>query len=248
MRNAQPVRAFRDAVEDASRFLETCDGGDLGSPERRTIWLLGIEPGWNNADQALDEQGRSEKSEEIRKYSVETQLTWRYNSKAFQLLSALKGFPPKNYKAFAFAERPFEPGSSGYFKANLFPEPFNKVGAWDAAAIDKTGFETKDEYRTWLRSARFPVFRTWIEKHRPKLVIGTGLTHLEDFLAITGTTQIPPAQVFEINGHSKRMHLSTSGTVPVAVLPHLTGNTYSLNSYQSISEVAERIRAGVPGL
>jgi len=244
---SETARAFRLRSEDPSRFLETCDGGDLGSPDRRTVWLLGIEPGWSVADQLLDEQGLRDKAEGMVDYSVETQIAWPFNRKAFQLFAALDGRPPEDYRNFAFAARPFERGSTGYFKANLFPEPFNKVGDWDAAAIDKTGFDTKAEYRDWLKSVRFPVFRSWIEKHRPSLVIGTGLSHLDDFLEITGTAEKPLAQVFEINGHRKSMFSSTAGTVPVAVLPHLSGNRHSLNSYQSIREVAARILAAVPG-
>lgn len=245
---SETARTFRLRAEDPSRFLETCDGGDLGSPDRRTIWLLGIEPGWSVADQLLDEQGLRDKAEGMVDYSVETQIAWPFNRKAFQLLAALNGLPPENYRDFAFAKRPFERGSKGYFKANLFPEPFNKVGDWDAAAIDKTGFGTKEEYRDWLKSVRFPVFRSWIEKHRLALVIGTGLSHLDDFLEITGTAEKPTPQVFDINGHRKRMYGSAEGVVPVAVLPHLSGNTHSLNSYQSIREVAERILATVPGV
>lgn len=37
--------AFRNRVEDETAFLTTCEGGDPGSPENRSIWLLGIEPG-----------------------------------------------------------------------------------------------------------------------------------------------------------------------------------------------------------
>lgn len=40
------------------------------------------------------------------------------------------------------------------------------------------------------------VIRAWVEKCRPKLIIGTGLTHLNDFLAIAETTEAPHAHHF----------------------------------------------------
>lgn len=131
---------------------------------------------------------------------------------------------------------------TGYFKANLYPEPFNTVTDWDAAAEAATGFAKKDEYRIWLRTTRFRVMKSWIERCRPKLVIGAGLTHLADFLEITGTEEVPPAHTFEINGHAKRVHVAKSGTAPIAVVPHLSGGIHSLNSNQAIANAAEIIQ------
>lgn len=85
----------------------------------------------------------------------------------------------------------------------------------------------------------------WIEKCRPKVVIGTGLTHLHDFMAITDTVNEPAAHRFEINGHGKRMHISTEGTVPLAVIPHFTGGPHGLNSDESVRLTAQAIRAAL---
>lgn len=237
--------AFRKRVEDQTRFLETCDGGDPGTPSRPSIWVLGIEPGWSLADQAADDIGVPEYVEQLRKYAVELQLTWRYNRNAFKLLAALDGSAPEEYRRFAEHDRPFERDSTGYFKGNLFPEPFNKVGDWDVAAIEATGFVSKADYKAWLRQSRFSVISAWIEKCRPRLVIGTGLTHLHDFLTITGTTEVPPPQRFEVNGHPKRMHIATTGTVPVAVIPHLSGGSHSLNSNEAARIAADNIRVAL---
>jgi len=85
--------------------------------------------------------------------------------------------------------------------------------------------------------------KSWIERCRPRLVIGTGLTHVADFLAITGTTEDPLAHIFMVNGHAKRLHVATSGTVPVAIIPHLSGGPHSLNSNMAIALAAAQIRA-----
>ena len=84
--------------------------------------------------------------------------------------------------------------------------------------------------------------KSWIERCQPRLVIGTGLTHLADFLAITETTEEPLAHTITVNGHAKRLHVATSGTVPVAIIPHLTGGPHSLNSNAAIGLAAAQIR------
>jgi len=233
---------FRARVSDPARFLETCEGGDAGTPDNPSIWVVGIEPGWTIADAVADAKADPELDAERERYSIELQLQWPYNVKAFKLLAGIAGRSTKDHKAFAEEARPFEKGSVGYFKANLFPEPFNNVGEWDAEATELTGFGSKPEYQDWLRDARFAVLREMIAKHRPKLLIGTGLTHLHDFMNITGTTQESEAIRFEVNGHSKRMHISTSGVVPMAVVPHFTGGSHGLNSEESVRIAADKIR------
>lgn len=238
------ANSFRSRIEDEDCFVSTCEGGDPGAPGRRSVWLLGIEPGWSLSDDKADHEEDVERDRRLAAYAVELQLEWPFNRNAFKLLSALEGDAPEDYRDFALRVRPFERGSDGYFKANLFPEPCNNVGEWDAGSVSKTGFPTKDEYRTWLRKSRFRVMKAWIERCRPRLVIGTGLTHLSDFFAITGTREIPPAHTFTVNGHPKRMYVATSGLVPVVVVPHLTGGAHSLNSNAAIGLAAAQIRPG----
>lgn len=239
---SQPALAFRSRIEDEGEFLQTCEGGDPGTPESPSVWLVGIEPGWSTIDEEADRDDRDDHAANLAEYSVDLQLGWPFNRNAFKLLSALKGGTPDAYRSFAMIARPFERGSVGYFKANLFPEPFNKIGAWDEATALKTGFATKDDYRSWLKENRFRVMKTWIERCRPRLVIGCGLTHLDDFLEITGTPVMPPAHRFTVNGHPKRMYVATTGTVPVTIVPHLSGGAHGLNSNDAIAMAAERIR------
>lgn len=237
--------AFRRRIEDEECFLSTCDGGDPGTPDQRSIWVLGIEPGWSLNDENVEDDANPEHASRLQAYPVELQLEWPFNRNAFKLLSALDGGEPENYRDFAMKKRPFERGSKGYFKANLFPEPCNKVGEWDATSIAKTGFSTKDEYRSWIRENRFRVLKTWIARCSPRVVIGTSITHVADFLAITGSLEMPPVHTFEVSGHLKRMYLAKSGTVPLAVVPHLSGGSHSLNSNAAIKIAAAHIRAEI---
>lgn len=246
------AREFRAQVENTDRFLETCEGGDPGSPNQPSIWFFGIEPGWSKAQEAAEQKPETDHHRLMATYNVEAQLKYQYNRKAFQLLAAIEHLSSapqpssadkivRQYADFARAKRPFEQGSKGYFKANLFPEPFNNIGSWGEPAKATTGFDTKEEYRAWLRENRFKVLSHWIDKHRPKMLIGTSYGHLHDFMAITGTQIEPDPVQFEIRSHPKRIYVTKSGTIPLVVTPHLIGPS-GLNSYDAIATAAEIVQ------
>ena len=237
------ARDFQDWAKNPERFLESCDGGDHGSPATPSIWVLGIEPGWSLTDQKKEANGQKISPETLAEYSIDLQLGWPFNLAAFKLLAALDGRSPEDYLAFAREKRPFERGCTGYFKGNLFPEAFNNVPAWDDEAAQATGFSSKADYQVWMRDARFPILTSWIEKCLPKLIIGVGLAHTEDFLAVTQASGNPEEHSFEVNGHSKRMFMTQSGLVPLAVIPHLTGGPNGLNSNEAIAHAAQQIRS-----
>lgn len=235
------AQAFRSSVEDPGRFFQSCDGGDPGSPEKPSIWLLGVEPGWSIEDSSEVERPETAAVSVDDSYSVERQLEWPFNRNAFKLLSVLHGESPSNFRDFARRVRPFEKGSEGFLKANLFPLALNSIGTWHADAKNYTGFQTKSQYQEWVRSVRFSVMASWISKCRPKLVICAGTSFLSDFLAVTKT---PDAMVhsFSVNGHVKRVHLSRSGLAPVAVVPHLSGGANGLNSDAAVCMAADLIK------
>lgn len=239
------VQDFRDSISNPERFFETCEGGDPGSTDAPSIWLLGLEPGWSLVNEKAEAAADPVREEMEARYAVEVQLTYPYNRKAFQFLAELHERKLEDYVEFAKEARPFEQGSKGYFKANLFSAPFKSMKTWGEEAIAITGFTTKPEYQAWVRQNRFAVLKGMIEKYRPKLLIGTGTSHLHDFLTITGTEDVPPADRFPVGQHFKRMHVSTAGIVPVAVIPHFTGGSHGLNSDESIRIAAHKVRKQV---
>lgn len=236
---------FRTWASSKDYFVSTCDGGDLGSKESPSIWLMGVEPGWSLADQARALADVAAPRALDESYSVELQLGWPFNRSAFKLLCALEEEKADGYRDFALRKRPFEKGSKGYFKANLFPVPLHTLAAWDEEAIRDTGFDTKSAYQAWLREARFPVVTAHLEERRPKLLIGTGLAHLNDFMAVVGadTHQL---HTFRVNGFDKKIYVAAGGLVPLVVLPHLSGGSNGLNSNVAIERAAQVIRASVP--
>ena len=232
---------FAEMASSAEHFLSTCDGGDIGSADAPSTWLMGVEPGWSLKDQLREKQGVPAPRQLDTSYSVELQLGWPFNRTAFKLLCAIEGGEPRDYEAFARRTRPFEQGSKGYFKANLFPLPFNNLAEWDEEARRDTGFGCKVDYQKWLREVRFPVLSSQLELHRPKVLIATGLSHLQDFLQVV-KAQPGQEHAISVNSHSKRVHIATGGLVPLVVLPHLSGGPNGLNSNAAVSMAAELIR------
>lgn len=235
---------FKDWAGNPLRFLDTCDGGDPGEPNRRSIWVLGIEPGWSVWDSQRVRSKDSQLLNDADSYSIDLQLKWPFNRTAFKLLAALHGADPTSYREFASKARPFERGSLGYFKGNLFPVPAHSVKDWGAAEIEKTGFLEKKEYKSWLEENRFPILRHWIEQYRPKLVIAAGLSHEADFLKLVPEYELRE-EVFQVNNYKKRVALAYNGVTAMAVVPHFSGGVNGLNSNSAVKHVAEIIQSFV---
>lgn len=85
---------------------------------------------------------------------------------------------------------------------------------------------------------RFPLLTSQLERHRPKLLIATGMSHLQDFLYVT-KSKSSKEHVFKINDSKKRMFVSTDGLVPLVVLPHLSGGSNGLNSNAAVAHAAQ---------
>lgn len=235
------AEAFRAKVQDTAEYFG-CDGGDPGSPERPSIWLFGIEPGWSKQDAARDAQPQSEQDEQrYGRYAVDLQLEWPFNRNAFKLLAALDGAEPASYRAFALERRPFEAGSTGYFKGNLSPLPFNNTSEWDSDAEDESGFSDRASYEGWMVATRLPVIASWVARCRPRLFIGVGISRAELFAKAVGAKGLLTHE-FGVNGHTKRVHWATDGLANLLVVPHLSGGPNGLNSDEAMSAVGAFVR------
>jgi len=174
-----------------------CDGGDIGSPVTPSIWFCGIEWGGghkNDKDELMRifsvpdntlPNGYSDYYDEQKRFIIgwTENLTYRFNRQAMKLLSAFNGLSVSEYKQFAEQIKPFSEGSKGYFKMNIYPLSFKNTSHkhWKEGFSEATGFETKSEYKLWIQKNRFPVMKSWVEQHKPKVIICTGITYLDDF-------------------------------------------------------------------
>ncbi|MBB2200746.1 hypothetical protein [Gluconacetobacter tumulisoli] len=226
------------------------DSGDPGTPEHRSIWLYGIEPGGTDEICEFINAPISEPSSpDEENYSVKYQWDirrWQFNKKAHFLLSVIEGLPVtsalmEDTRRYADTHKIFERDCIGYFKGNLFPQKNISVGHWSPEAKARTGFDTKEEFYDFFRNY-FDNLHNIILKHSPRLFIGTGLSHANDFSKVVcGEAVDFEEHTFTVNGYCKRLLLK-DGETPLAVIPHLTGGRHGLNSYDSIIQAGTIIR------
>ncbi len=230
-RNASFVKGHTMRLDDY-RF----DGpGDIGSAEKPSTWLCGIEFGDSeNTNPALvAEEG----------FSVEKQWGYPggYNRKAHKLLCCIEGYPIREAFEFAKERSIFASPDCGYMLTNLFPENCLTVDTWSAEAQERTGFASKADYIAYVRNVCFKTMRAQVKEHRPKLFIGVGVTHERDFVSIASEPEIKcELAEFKVGNHTKRIRLYP-GETPLAVVPHLT-SAGGLNSNESIEMTGKIIR------
>ncbi|MBO1328970.1 hypothetical protein OQ496_11685 [Acetobacter suratthaniensis] len=224
------------------------DSGDPGSPEQRSIWLYGIEPGFHKKIDAIntyDEPITPDRHNNTVHYQWDIRK-WPFNRKALMLIAVIEGMPvtpnfTQDARRYAGEHKIFERNGKGYFKGNLFPQQSNNTGSWSDRAIEETGFQSKSDFYDFFRDYFGNLHRIVVAR-APRLFIGVGLTHADDFAKVVFGQYVRLEQTtFEINGHRKKILLA-DGPTPLAVIPHLTGGSHGLNSYKSIQTAGAIIR------
>lgn len=221
-----------------------CDGGDIGNPQNRSIWVCGIEWGGSGHD--------PEKLKEIILDPVDSpplgyehhseSLAYIFNWQTLKLLTAIQGEPVENYIQISESIRPFIKDSKGFFKMNLFPVAFKDTNhqRWLSDYNAITGFQTKEEYLSWCRQARFSTIRSWVEEFKPKLVICFGKTFSADFKSalVNGNSEFTKETIL----NRELSWTRTQDDTLVAICPFPV-NRYGLNSHALLQAFGERIRA-----
>lgn len=132
-------------------------------------------------------------------------------------------------------------------KANLYPLAARSIKAWSQAEVEKTGFNTKNEYQEWCKKNHFKHIREWVDIHKPKLIIGCGTSFLTDFaFAFLGEHAQP--EKIQILGSGRVKNLYIFRETPLVVVPHLSGGSGGLLSHDSIMRAAEIISKAHPAL
>lgn len=220
-----------------------CDNGkkQAGSAEKPSIWLFGIEFGTYKS--VHDENENTRSTGEDSEYSIEQQSKFPYNLKAFKLLASIYDYRVEDYwELFAKKYRPFETNSTGFFKGNLFPYPCRNVGAWSDKAKEDTGFASKNDCLDWCRKERLPAVKSWIKKYQPKVFIGVGISHKEDFSrAVFGEVKnLTEKKDIIVNGHTKRLFYHIGTQNKLVVIPHFSSPS-GLNSDESLQKTGQFI-------
>ena len=222
---------------DWLRDFHGCDGGDIGSPEKSSVWVCGIEWGGGHTVENLRQIAAEP-------YTGDTDFgyeAWQecvdcpYNISVCKLLTALNGGQVEDYRRFAEEVQPFvHKAGSGYFKMNLYPIAFKNTdaGLWQQEFSEITGFADKQEYVNFCNRYRFAEMNAWVEKYRPRLIIG-----FEFNAAFSDGFRSFKQE--EIAGKKLKWKRNENGTL-LAVLPFPSGS-HGLNSNVSLQKFGERL-------
>lgn len=232
--------------------LSGCDGG---SPSAR-VWISGIE--WGGGSYEDGKYYKDELPAEIKKgaypgrashYDWNEHLTYRFGISFAKLYSALNGVEPARYKEYVSTLYGDEA-----FKLNLYPIAFDSTDAslWKQNRLEElTGFAEKHLFQTWCFYNRFPVFAQLVRNHKPRIVIGTGVTYLREYFACFGgdrdsSARIQSAEVLQEpeakKSTTRRIYwVSINKETTLFVIPFFSGQ-HGLNSDYLLGEVGRKIR------
>lgn len=218
-----------------------CDGGDIGSPDSRSVWACGIEWGGAHDARQLEREFNENASVPPRGYNDwNANLHYHFNRQLMKLLAAMRGRSVSEYRQFAASEAPFVAGSRGYFKMNLFPIAFRNTDArqWHNAFSEITGFDDKAQYLEWCREKRMPLLNAWCNRCTPEMVICVGKTYIQDFSAafLNGEQKVRRETIDDREFSWAR---NSNGTL-VVILPFML-NRHGLVRNTSIQKFGERI-------
>ena len=218
-----------------------CDGGDMGTPERRAIWLCGIEWGgtWTAAE--LQDEMQSDHSSPPEGYAdAGHNNAYIFNRQALKILAAIAGQKVSTYRDFCMQAQPFTKGSSGYFKLNLYPIAFKDTNQsrWHDEFAQATGFEKKADYIAWCQAHRFPAMRQWAQTATPQLILCLGKNYRDDFMRAFHD-EGASLHHESIDDRDLWWSRNAEGTL-VAVIPFMV-NRHGLTRNDSIQKFGDRI-------
>lgn len=218
-----------------------CDGGYIGNPAQRSIWLCGIEwGGQRSADHLAEEILRDESQPPTGYPDASHNEAYIFNRQALKILSAIDGINVSGYRDFCSRAKPFTQGSSGYFKLNLYPVAFKDTSQsrWHEQYAAVTGFASKQEYIDWCKIHRFGQMRKWASTARPKLILCLGKQYRADFKLAFHEESATFNHEF-IDGRDLWWSLNAEGTL-VVIIPFMV-NSHGLTRNDSIQAFGDRI-------
>ena len=251
---------LNDKFKEWACSYSGCDGGDFKSK----IWLCGIEWGFSKDRDKTEEQYQAvladfysrELPEEISRgaytpkdsqYNVAEAWKYQYGQKVAKLYAAIKG--QEVSQAWDFAQRC---NGTEIFRLNLYPIAFPNEwdGLWDEHKLkDVTGVESKQIYRTWCFLHRLPWIAEQVKQHKPKLIIGTGVRYLTDFIICFGglgmaehihqETITAPSE--STGTTSRNMYWAKVGEMTTLVVTPFLGSVHGLNSDALLQAFGKRI-------
>jgi len=234
-------------IRDWACSLSGCDGGNINAD----IWLCGIEWGGGSRDNYYKEYLPKEISSgkvfpNNDKFDWKDSITYPYGRSFAKLYSAIIGCKVEEYKQVSDLD------GKELFKTNLYPIAFDSTdhNLWHENKLDEiTGFENKYLFNTWCFFNRFPAFSRLRKKHKPKLIICTGVDYLRDFMMFFGgnenidklnTEKLIPKS--DSNKYDRTYYwVRIDAHSLLVVIPFFSGR-YGLNSNYLLQELGNKIK------
>lgn len=218
--------------------------GGLGDPAGR-VWFCGIEPGsargvHGGAPGDFERLRRAVAggAQALRPYDWDANLRHRFGLWQAKLLTAIADKPRGSHKT-ACRTVPL-------LKLNLYPVSFpdSRDHRWtEFDFANTTGIPTKALYRAWCEAVRFPVLAHLVVEHRPRLIVGSGLSFVERFVAaFAGATGVSRWREVQLWGDLRYYAIDLAGgATHLAVLPFY-GKPGALNSDDAVVRIGHRLR------
>jgi len=241
---------MEDNLKQWACSLSGCDGGNIEAD----VWLCGIEWGGGSYEDGIyykehlpNEIKKGEISLEHKVFNWQDSITYPFGRSFAKLWTVIHG---ENGKAESYRDVSTLDGSQ-LFKLNLYPIAFDSTNhqLWHEYKLDEvTGFGNKYLFNTWCFFNRFPVYAKLRAKHKPKLIICTGVDYLRDFLMCFACDQnIEQLNVGTVEGQSDKNKyirnyywVKVDGTL-IVVIPFFSGR-YGLNSNHLLQEMGKEIK------
>lgn len=245
------------AFEKWATGFSGCDGGNLDGD----YWFCGIEWSGNYTEEELVDDfakdysmpGNWGKSEQ----EFNQILAAQYNRKILKLYSSIIGRDVEKYRHLLNEdEMPFSK-TSKTLKLNLYPLAFNQDQdeGWRTQhwLYERTGLASKSLYRAWCQAHRFPIFRSAVEKHRPKVIVGTSRSYRDEYamaFAGEGHTFIEATRQLRENEEvilDRKINwtMLDEGRTLLVVTPFL-GGRWGLTSDEQLRQTGELIAKRMP--
>lgn len=234
-------------LRDWACSLSGCDGGNIEAD----VWLCGIEWGGGSHGDYYEKKLPQQISDgavvaNLDKYDWKDSITYPYGLSFAKLYTAIKGGDVKKYKQVTSLR------GDELFKTNLYPIAFDSTDhdLWHKNKLDEvTGFENKYLFNIWCFFNRFPEFSALRKQYKPKLIIGTGIGYLLDFLMFFGGNEnidkVKSAKISPKSDSNKSDRLyywiNLDSNTLLVVIPFFSGR-YGLNSNYLLQEMGNQIR------
>jgi hypothetical protein len=218
--------------------------GGSGDPSAN-VWFCGIEPGSARTvhQGAVGDFGRLRDAiaggaQPRRPYNWDENLRHRFGLWQSKLLTAIADRPQGSHRT-ACRDVPL-------MKLNLYPVSFpdSRDHRWSEHDFaGTTGIPTKALYRAWCEAVRFPVLARFVAEHRPRLIVGSGLTFVERFIAaFGGATGVSRWREVQLEDGVRYYAIDLAGSsTHLAVIPFY-GRPGALNSDDLVLRIGHRIR------